>query len=171
MNEAIQHAPDPLAGLAVLAANADGDAHAIDNPAPAAQPGAELVPAGPDYMGEAAGAVDMFSALVCGWAPAAGDIWTDKTKARVAGALAPVMEKYGFTFGSMPPEVTLLIIAGPPLWQSSRLIAAQIAKDKAEAAIAKAKAKDGAQDVTSRPAGPATAPAQAVHEQVALYPS
>lgn len=126
-------APTGLDALAGAAAAADAAAIAA---APAAVPDPNAPPEEPptDYATAAMGAVDMFAGLVCGYAPAAATIWTEPTKARVAAAMAPVMEKYGFTLGNMPPELVLIVVAGPPLFQSSRLVAAQIAADKGKAA-------------------------------------
>lgn len=84
----------------------------------------------PDFQHEAAAAVDLFAAMAVGYAPKCATVWTDAAKGRTAAALAPVMEKYGFSFGGMPPELTLLIVAGPLLWQSSRIVAAQINDEK-----------------------------------------
>lgn len=89
-------------------------------------------PAPPDYAIEARGAVDMFTACLVGYAPRTESVWSEAAKHRTAAALAPVMEKYGFSFGGLPPEWTLVIVAGPLLWQSSRLVAAQMAEEKAK---------------------------------------
>lgn len=120
-------------------------------------------PAAPDYDTEARGAVDMFAALVVGYAPAAESVWTEPAKARTAAALAPVMEKYGFSFGSLPPELTLMIVAGPLLWQSSRLVAAQMAAERAKAKAAKPAKVQAAKE------GADTAPAPEVAPQMAPY--
>lgn len=159
-----------------MAAQADAGAVSMDTPQSEEGQGGELVPMGPDYMIEARGAVDMFAALVVGYAPKAADVWTDQAKHRTAAALAPVMEKYAFSFGSMPPELTLLIVAGPLLWQSSRIVAAQMAEEKAKAK--KDTKPEQATTVTDvmeqaaqpKPTGqPEAAPATPVHDQVRLY--
>lgn len=116
-----------------VAAAADAGAAAADGVA-VQDAGQALQDTGPNYGGEAAGAVDMFTSMLVGYAPATASIWTDEAKARTAAALAPVMEKYGFSFGSLPPEITLLVVAGPLVWQSSRVVAAQMEADKAKAA-------------------------------------
>ena len=128
-----------LDNLDHLATQADEGATAID----AAARGPELdengqpvvQPEPTNYGTEAAGVVDMFTAMLTGFAPKTADIWTDAAKQRTALALAPVMEKYGFSFGTMPPELTLAIVAGPLLWQSSRVVAAQINAEKKAQAI------------------------------------
>lgn len=160
-----------LDNLDHIAANADAGAISMDNPQGVEGEGGELAPQGPDYMIEARGTVDMFTAMVVGYAPKCESVWTEPAKARTAAALAPVMEKYGFSFGAMPPELTLLIVAGPLLWQSSRIVAAQMADDKAKAA--KDKAKDDKPDPMTMAAQPVgqyeQAPAQETHDQVKLY--
>ena len=145
-----------------VAAIADAGAAESDNP------GGE-VPAmetGPDFGKEAAGAVDMFAAMIVGYAPAAASIWTEPAKARTAAALVPVMEKYGFSFGSLPPELTFAIVAGPLLWQSSRLVAAQMEADKAKA-VQQARPVQGIEKATHEAVH--TAPAPERHPQEALY--
>lgn len=112
-----------------VATAADAGALAQDNPAGEGQP----VEQGPNYGTEAAGAVDMITSMLVGYAPATASIWTPEAKARTAAALAPVLEKYGFSFGNLPPEAVLLVVAGPLVWQSSRVVAAQMEADKVKA--------------------------------------
>lgn len=149
---------DQLHGLALAT-----DAEALPPQAEQPQIGedGQPLPPPPDFATEAAGAVDMFAALVVGWCPKAETIWTTETKGRIAGALVPVMEKYGFTFGNMPPEIMLIVVAGPPLWQSSRLVAEQINAERAE------QAKQPARQVSAPPED--VAPATPVHAQMGLY--
>lgn len=143
------------------------DATATPTPEPMGADGQPLPPPPPppDYINEAAGAVDMFAALVVGYCPAAEVHWSAEAKARISAALGPVMEKYGVTFGNLPPEITLLIVAGPPLYQSSKLLAAQMAAEK--------QTKKPAEVTNRGPAQPledGTAPAPLVHPQMGLYP-
>lgn len=127
-----------LDALTHMATMADAGASEIDAAARGPEldaEGNEILPAAPtDFQREAAGAVDMFAAMVVGFAPKAAPIWSAEAKERTAQALAPVLEKYGFSFGAMPPELTLAIVAGPLLWQSSRVVAEQINEQKREAA-------------------------------------
>jgi hypothetical protein len=158
-----------LDALAGVAAAADAGAIEADNVGQQ-QEGGEVVPAGPDYGHEATGAVDMFTGLLVGYAPAAADIWTPEAKQRTAAALVPVMEKYGFSFGNLPPELTFVVVAGPLLWQSARVVGNQAAKDKAQAqAKAQERKPDGIAAAAAAPGGYETAPAPAVHPQTALY--
>jgi len=117
---------------------------------------------GPDYAKEAAGMVDMFTAMVTGYAPATVGIWNDAAKQRTAAALAPVLEKYGVSFGALPVELTLAIVAGPLLWQSARAISQQAKADKVQAQVDQPQQNFAqANDPESLGAG--------VHQQVALY--
>lgn len=118
-------------------------------------------PEGPNYAMESAKAVDMFGALVCGYAPAAGAVWTPEKKALMAGALAPCLEKWGVTMETLPPELILAIIAGPVLWQSARCIAEERAKSQpvVETPVAD---KQTVMDPEEKPEG-------AVHAQMGLY--
>lgn len=86
----------------------------------------------PDPTHEAMGVVELVAAMVCGYAPKATAIWTDTAKMRTAQALAPVMQKYGVSMGAFPCELTLVIVAGPVLWQSAKVMAEQAKTDKAE---------------------------------------
>lgn len=163
--QATTAAPSELDNLAGLAATVDGehlgslpDGSAIaDQPAPV------------DYAGEAAMTVDTVAALITGYCPATTDLWSADKKAAVTAALAPVYEKYGFTMGGMPCELVLLITAGPLLYQSSKLIAHQMATEKA------AKAKPKTVDAATGQAQPAPAsdkpesPEVLCHPQTALY--
>lgn len=153
-----------------IAATADAGAISMDTP-PNAEGEGEAIAQAPDYFTEARGTVDMFAAMVVGYAPKAESVWTEQAKTRTAAALAPVMEKYGFSFGALPPELTLMIVAGPLLWQSSRIVAAQMAEEKAKAEAKKP--KEEATDpltMATKPVGQYDeAPAQEVHDQVKLY--
>jgi len=149
----------PLDHLDELAATVDADATGT-------LPNGELIadqPAPVDYATEAAASVDMFAALVGGYCAPAGALFTDDKKKSIAGALAPVLEKYGFTFGALPPEITLLIVAGPVLYQSSKLVAAQM---RQEQAVAKAAAPAPATVETIN-----TGPEVKRHPQEKLYPA
>ena len=137
----------------------------------------EEAPQVADYATEARGAVDMFSAMVVGYAPKTQTVWTESAKTRTAMALAPVMEKYGFTFGALPPELTLMIVAGPLLWQSSRIVAAQMAEEKAKNEPPAKEEKTAVENAVMQPA-PVTekpvgqweeTPRPEVHPQVKLY--
>jgi hypothetical protein len=160
-----------LDNLDHIATQADTGAIAMDTPPGAEGEGGELAAQGVDYMTEARGTVDMFTAMMVGYAPKTESVWTEPAKARTAAALAPVMEKYGFNFGALPPELTLVIVAGPLLWQSSKIVAAQMAEDKAKAAKEKPKEdKTDPMTMAMKPPGQyEEAPAQEVHDQVKLY--
>ena len=125
-------------------------------------------PAPVDYAGEAAMTVDTIAALITGYCPATIELWATDKKAAVTAALAPVYEKYGLTLGGMPCELVLIITAGPLLYQSSKLIATQMAQEKA------AKKKPEAVNAATGQAQPAKtdtpeSPEVARHPQTALY--
>jgi hypothetical protein len=153
-------APSDLDALDAMAAQVDADHTGTlpDGTAIADQP------APIDYTTEAAATVDTFAALIGGYCPAAGELWDQERKRAVSMALAPVMEKYGFSLGALPPEITLIIVAGPLLYQTSKIVAAQMAQDKA-------KAKPAAQVTQAAPAQPGDlgTPEVARHPQTSLY--
>lgn len=152
-----------LEALAGVTATADANAAAATPPDPNAPPPPPVI----DFSAEAAQAVDMFSALVIGYAPAAAEIWGNDAKLRVALTLAPVLQKYGVSVGSMPPELMLLITAGPLLYQSSKAVAAQMQAERAKSA--KDPKKADAPAGSPAPAAAPDSPPQLVHPQVALY--
>ncbi|MFZ3219889.1 MAG: hypothetical protein WA174_07640 [Rhodoferax sp.] len=121
------------------------------------------VPAPTNYALEASATVDTFAALLVGYCPDTASLWTDDKKIAVAAALAPVMEKYGFTLGALPVELVLIMTAGPLLYQSAKLVAAQM---KREQIAAQAAAKPKAQDV---PGAVTNGPEVVRHPQAALY--
>lgn len=151
-----------LNGLAGLAAEVDGGAAAVAAPGDPNAP--ELAPAGPDYSMEARGAVDMLGAMICGYSPKCEPLWGDDKKAAMAASVAPVMEKYGFTFGAMPCEMLALVVCGPVLYQSAKVIGREMAEEKARAA-----AVTGQPAPASATAAPVEAPEVARHPQMALH--
>ena len=158
--------PSDLDALDSLAAQVDADTSGTlpdgtiiaDQPAPT------------NYAMEAAATVDTFAALVGGYCPTAGALWDTERKAAVTQALAPVMEKYRFTLGALPPELTLIIVAGPLLYQTSKAVALQINADKSKAAPSKPPAPGTITDIASvQPKPAATTPEVERHPQTALY--
>ena len=162
---------EDLDKLEQVAVQADGGAQQLE------QTTGEEVQQGADFGIEARGAVDMFAAMVVGYAPKAESVWTEAAKHRTAAALAPVMEKYGFSFGALPPELTLMIVAGPLLWQSSRIVAAQMAEEKAKSEPPPKAEKTAVENAvmeptptTEKPVGQwEETPKPEVHPQVKLY--
>jgi hypothetical protein len=129
----------------------------------------QVAPQGPDFAQEAGLMVDMFASLVGGFSDKAGQLWTDQKRALVASSLAPVLVKYNFSLGAMPVELGFLIAAGPVLWQTSRIIAAEMqAKEKAERAAKAARTVDAPRQPSQAGAqGPS--PGAPVHPQMGLY--
>ncbi len=134
--------------------------------------GSAIAPTEPpvEYYRESQGAVDFFAAMIVGYCPSCADVWDTGTKERVSAALAPVMEKYGVTLGALPPELTLLIVAGPPLYQSSRLVAEHTQRKREEAERQHAEEAAKKQAATyGPPAANDGSPQVAVHPQMGLY--
>jgi hypothetical protein len=129
--KAYMEAHADFAALGSMAADVDGQAREAINPGAAAAEAAAL-PAVPDYHTEARGTVEFFGAMLEGYAPGAG--FKPPQVDAMAAAVAPVMEKYGFTLGGMPCELVALIVCGPILYTSAKVVAAKIKADQAEAA-------------------------------------
>lgn len=129
-----------FAALGGLAAEVDAQAHEALNPGAAAA-AAEAAANGPDYARGAAGIVDLLSAMLDGYAPGAG--WAEQQRARMAASVAPVLEKYGWDLDTaMPCEVVALMVCGPALYQSAKVVALKIQTDR----IALARAARGLDD-------------------------
>jgi len=119
-----------FAALGGLAADIDAQAHEALNPGAAAA-AAEAEANAPDYGKGAAGIVDLVSAMLDGYAPGAG--WGDKQRGMMAASIAPVLEKYGWDLNSaMPCEVVALMVCGPALYQSAKVVALKIQTDRLE---------------------------------------
>jgi hypothetical protein len=101
-------------------------------------PGAEeqnlIEPVGPDFGTEASQMTDLVAAMITGYEPKTLHIWDEPRKAQIAASLAPVLEKYNFTLGNIPPEFYLLMLVGPPLYQSSKIIADGMNRREVQAA-------------------------------------
>jgi len=126
-----------LESLAGAAASADAARDQVENPE---LPGAvQDEPAGgPDYAQGGAMVTDMVVGMIVGFEPACAEYWPDETKAQVATAAAAVMEKYQITMDSLPVEFMLLALAGPPLYQCSKLIAMKMNNPPASSTQGKA---------------------------------
>ncbi|HDR9355046.1 TPA: hypothetical protein QDB44_000882 [Burkholderia vietnamiensis] len=128
-----------FAALDSVAAGVDAEAAATLNPGAAVPPG-QPAP-GPDYARGAMGLVDLASAALDGYAPGAG--WGDQQRAKMAASIAPVLEKYGWDVESSAPcELVALLICGPALYQSAKIVALKIMQDR----IALARAARGLDD-------------------------
>lgn len=118
-----------LDALGGMVGSVDAEAAAALNPAMSAgAPGAQQ-DMGPDYAKGAAGMVDLLSSMIDGYAPGAG--WQDAQRARMAASVAPVLEKYGWDIeGSMSCELIALMVCGPALYQSAKIVALKIQTDR-----------------------------------------
>lgn len=150
--------------LDVVAASADQGAMAVDNPAAAGEQ--QPVSTGPDYAGQAAAGLDLFTSMVAGYAPETAAVFTPECKGRIVAAAVPVMEKYGFTFDKVPPELVLLAVAGPPMYQAARMVATRMERDRAPKAQARPD-QTGIEKAAQAPSDRPPAPER--HPQEALY--
>ncbi|MGZ5817891.1 MAG: hypothetical protein ACXWJD_04005 [Burkholderiaceae bacterium] len=157
--------------LAALAADADAGAAASDP----VTPEQEAIATSPDYQKEAMQTVEMLGAMIVGYAPDAVGIWTPETTQSVGKALAPVLEKYGVTLGTLPPELYLVMMAAMPLYQSAKIVALQMQSNREKAAQSVQVQNQTTQEGLFRkpensPNGVMdTATAQSVHDQMKLY--
>ena len=150
-----------------------GEAQQIDAEISANKPGAAPADEQPEqaaaqeitgFQQQAQMMVDLFVGMLTGYAPETKPIWSYDTRARVADALWPVLQKYNFTMGNMPPELTLLIMAAPPLWMSMKIVAEKMRADKMAARANAAKPVETVNDSDVVPDGPGR------HPQEQLYP-
>lgn len=123
----LEGAPN-FAALSSLAADVDAQAHEALNPG-AAQAAAEAAANAPDYGKGAAGIVELVSAMLDGYAPGAG--WPEQQRTQMAASIAPVLEKYGWDLNTaMPCELVALMVCGPALYQSAKVVALKIQTDR-----------------------------------------
>lgn len=148
-----------------VAAAADEGAAMADNPG--AEQEAQALQAGPDYQGQALAGLDLFCGMVAGYAPETATVFDTATKGRIAAAAVPVMEKYGFTFEKIPPELVLLAVAGPPVYQAARMVATRIERDKAPKAPKEEQEQQGIERAAAAPLDRPAPPER--HPQEALY--
>lgn len=117
-----------FAALGGLAAEVDAQAHEAMNPG-AAQAAADAAANGPDYGRSACGIVELASAALDGYAPGAG--WPPAQQTKMAEAIAPVLEKYGWDLeGKVPCELVAALVCGPALYNSAKLVALKITTDR-----------------------------------------
>jgi hypothetical protein len=142
--------PPELAALEAEAAGLEAETAAAAPP----PPGPDGLPAVPvDYAADAAGVIDIAAEALAAFYPSTAPILTADKRARIAKALAPVMEKYGIDlagiFGKWGAEIGL----GFALAQVAVPLVNAIRDDREAAAKAKATA--------APPAVPATGPTAA----------
>jgi hypothetical protein len=99
---------------ALIAQGAALDVESTPPPVDAAT-GQPIVPT--DYGTEAAMLISTLVLVAAPFFPSIPKIWAQPKQQAVAAALAPVMEKYGFTLGDFmgayKEEITLIVVAGP----------------------------------------------------------
>jgi len=91
-----ENMPPELAQIAAEAAAIEPAETQIDEQG---QPIAEAVPV--DYLVDARGITDILATSLGAIYPRTEKVLTDETRGKFAAALAPVMEKYGFSLGSV----------------------------------------------------------------------
>lgn len=125
------------------------------------------VPPPVDYLGEATKGVDIFASLIVGYCPPTAELWSSDKKQAVSEALAPVLEKYKISIGldKLPCELVLIIVAGPLLYQSSKMVAAQMKREQDAAKQAK---QDNQVKAPADPGAPES-PEVLRHPQTELY--
>lgn len=96
-----------------------------------AAPAAEI-PAG-SYDDDAEMAVEIFVESAIAYCPQVAPLWPADKRAKVSQALARVFQKYNFSFARFGPEIALIAVAGPALWQTSKVIALQMNAQAAQA--------------------------------------
>jgi hypothetical protein len=125
-------APAPAALSPELAALA-AEAAALETTTAPPDPNAPPAEAPVDYLTDAKGIVDMASEALGAFYPSTLAVLVPEKRERIAGALAPVMQKYGFTlgviFGRWGEEIALAFA----LAQVAIPITTAIRKDQAEA--------------------------------------
>lgn len=128
--------PPELAALQAEATTLEAE-----QPAPT-EAGEGGLPAAPvDYLSDAKGLVDIAAESLAAFYPSTGPILTPEKRGRIAGALAPVLEKYGLDmagiFGKWGAEIGLAFAISPiaiPLAQAIR--ADRAAAERAKIATA-----------------------------------
>lgn len=85
----------------------------------------EPLPAG-SYQDDAKTCVGMFVEFSVMYCADVAPLWPEKKQQQVAVAVARVFEKYNFSFARFGPEIALIMVAGPVLWQTSKVIAQQM---------------------------------------------
>jgi len=83
------------------------------------------------YSEEAEMAVDLFVEMATAYEVKVAALWPVSTRRKVAAALAAVLKKYNFSL-LRSPEIALIVVAGPVLFKTSKMIAENInaAKDR-----------------------------------------
>jgi hypothetical protein len=92
----------------------------------------QSIPSG-SFQDDASMCVDVFVESAIAYCPKVEPLWPADKRRNVAVALGRVFEKYNFSFARFGPEIALVAIAGPVLWQTSKVIAQQMNEQAAVA--------------------------------------
>lgn len=94
---------------------------------------AQVAPVASDSLQQSQMFWDMIGGMASGYAPKSAQYWQPAISQRIAAAWVPIMEKYQMDMTRIPPELTFMVIAGPPLYMTMKAVIDQIKDDKAEA--------------------------------------
>ncbi len=75
------------------------------------------------FLDDASMTVDLFVMFATDYCKEVGPLWPKEKKETVSKALSLVFKKYNFSFARFGPEIGLLVVAGPVLYQTSKVIA------------------------------------------------
>lgn len=84
---------------------------------------ADLDAAPASFLDDASMCVDLFVMFAIEYCPPVEPLWPKDKKQKVSQALSVVFKKYNFSFARFGPEIGLLVVAGPVLYQTSKMIA------------------------------------------------
>lgn len=140
---------DNLDALAASTDAANVEAQPLDPNAP---------PPEPTRHEQAVDLVNMFSGMVTSYAPDAAAIWQPEAKEASAAVIAPLLEKYNVSLVNLPPELIAVLVLGPLLYKTAKVVALKIETDKKAAQPAR----------PEQPRNTET-PGAAVHSQMGLY--
>lgn len=115
---------ESLNALDALAASTD--ATKADKVAAETPPDPNAPPPPPSLEEQAEDAVNLFSGLIVSYAPETAEIWTPEAKKAAVTVLVPVMQKYGWSMFELPVELSAIMVLGPLLWRSFKIIAAKM---------------------------------------------
>jgi len=114
MNAEPAPAPAGIVDASIMAAAAADTGTATGQDAPGAAPGAAPIL---DYGKEAADLVEFANAIYTPLWPSLSTVYTDEVRSKIAAAVAPVLQKYGFSlgdfFGKWAPEIGLAVTLAP----------------------------------------------------------
>lgn len=149
-----------LAELEALATSTDAKSNEIQQASIPVDPNAPPEPPGREE--QARDMVNAFVGLAAGYAPEVQNHWPEAQIQASAAVIAPLLEKYNFSLTNIPPELMAIIVLGPPLYQTAKVIARKIESDRRQEKAVPAQKHEEQMTVT---------PDTPTHEQMGLYPT